>query len=277
MIVIDTSVAVKWTVDEPGHADALALLDLREQRYAPDLLLPELAHVLRKKTMRGEISREQAQAAIQRTPEAIDHFVASRSVVSAALALSQVLDHSAYDCFFLSVALGSGVLVTADVVFARKCQEKGYGPFVFLLGGPAPALLAKTVALAMPANTALSEVQRLSGIVNATFMSLSAHARIGDPNEVVFVDRLQITPAMRSPAYLAMRQQLASLAQDELSALLATVWLGWDYHGPDDWPALVANAKTTVREGFDANASCILAQMNDLAAGLEKLRQIGLA
>jgi predicted nucleic acid-binding protein len=40
VIVVDTSVAVKWAVDEPGHADALALLDLSEQRYAPDLLLP---------------------------------------------------------------------------------------------------------------------------------------------------------------------------------------------------------------------------------------------
>ncbi len=167
--------------------------------------------------------------------------------------------------------------MTADGVFARKCQEKGYGAFVFLLGGPASALLAKTVALALPTNTTLSELQRLSGIVNATVMSFYERARASDPSEFAFVPSRQIAPAFDSPAYLAMRKPLASLAEDELSALLATAWLGRDYHGPDDWPGLVANAKRTVQEGFGVNASYILAQMNDLAAGLEKLRQIGLA
>ena len=277
MIVVDTSVAVKWAVDEPGHADALALLDLDVQRYAPDLLLPELAHVLRKKTLRGEIAAEQARAAIRGVTAAIDRFVPSHSVAGAALALSEALDHSAYDCFFLSVAFGSGVLVTADGVFARKCSEKGFAPFVFLLGGPLPALLAKTVALDLPANTTLSDLQRLASVVKATAISLYERARANDPRRFAFVSNRETAPAFESPAYFAMRRELASLTEDQLGAVLATAWLGRDYHGAEDWPGLVANARRTVRERLDANISYILAQMNELAAGLEKLRQIGLA
>jgi predicted nucleic acid-binding protein len=275
VIVVDTSVAVKWAVDEPGHIDALAVLDLDEPRYAPDLLLPELAHVLRKKTLRGEIAREQAQGAIRETPAAIDRFIPSRSVASAALALSEALDHSAYDCFFLSAALGSGVLVTADGVFARKCSEKGYAPFVFLLGGPLPALLAKTVALDLPENSTLSDLRRLSGVVEVTFDSLYQQAREGEPTKF-FISTRHLAPAFGSPAYIAMRKLLASLTEDQLGAVLATAWLGRDYYGPDQWPALVANARRSVGEGFESKASYILAQMNDLAVGLEKLRQIGL-
>jgi predicted nucleic acid-binding protein len=276
VIVVDTSVAIKWAVDEPGHAEALALLDLDIPRYAPDLLMPELAYVLRKKTIRGEISAEQARAAVHGVAAAIDRFVPCHSVASAALSLSEALNHSAYDCFFLSVAFGSGVLVTADGVFARKCSENGFAPFVFLLGGPLPTLLAKTVALDLPANTTLSDLRRLSSVVEATITSLYERARPSDPGEFAFVSSSQITPAFESPAYFAMRKQLASLTEDQLGAVLATAWLGRDYHGPEDWPGLVANAKKTVRESADAKVAYVLAQMNELAAGLEKLRQIGL-
>jgi len=150
MIVIDTSVAVKWTLAEPGHNNALALFDLDEQRYAPDLLLPELTHVMRKKILAGAVTFEQAHAALQSTKTAIKQFVPSSDIAAAALSLSETLRHSAYDCYFLAVAVGSGVLVTADVVFARKCAESGYGRFIFLLEDPVATLLAKTASLVVP-------------------------------------------------------------------------------------------------------------------------------
>jgi len=134
LIVVDTSVAVKWVVAEPGHHDALALFDLAHPRVAPDLVLPEFAYVLRKKVIRGEITSGQMRAAIASIPSAFTQFVPSADLVDDAVAFAEKLDHSPYDCFFLACALGRGVLVSADLVFLKKCEQFGLGANVFALG-----------------------------------------------------------------------------------------------------------------------------------------------
>jgi predicted nucleic acid-binding protein len=134
LIVVDTSVAVKWVVAEAGHQDALALFDLPQPRIAPDLVLPEFAYVLRKKVIRGEITSAQMHAAIVSMPSAFIRFVPSADLVHDAMIFAEKLDHSPYDCFFLACAAGRGVLVTADLVFLRKCEQFGLGANVFALG-----------------------------------------------------------------------------------------------------------------------------------------------
>lgn len=65
MIVVDASVAVKWIVREAHHEIALDIFDREWERIAPDLILPEVANVLRKKLKKNEISQDQIRIGLQ--------------------------------------------------------------------------------------------------------------------------------------------------------------------------------------------------------------------
>lgn len=114
MIVVDASVAVKWTVKEDGHDEALEILDRPEGLIAPDLLLPELANVFRRKLKQKEILGEQVSQAMFAVRLAIRSFLPSRDLIDDAWQIAQRLDHSVYDCVYLACAIPAGVLVTAD-------------------------------------------------------------------------------------------------------------------------------------------------------------------
>ena len=123
--LVDTSVAIKWSVEEEGSDAAFVLYG--PQSAIPDVLLPELANVLWKKVRKGQIGSEQALAAYH---EILTDFeiVSTRGLEQRALELSLLLDHPAYDCFFLAAAeAGNTMLVTADLKFIAKCENT---PFV---------------------------------------------------------------------------------------------------------------------------------------------------
>ena len=56
--VVDASVAIKWMIEEPGTAPALA--PLAHDLTAPDLLVTECANVLWRKQRQGEIGAREA-------------------------------------------------------------------------------------------------------------------------------------------------------------------------------------------------------------------------
>ena len=62
--VVDASVALKWYFEEPGReaADAILAARIAGERHllAPDLVVPEFANALWKKTRRGECSADDA-------------------------------------------------------------------------------------------------------------------------------------------------------------------------------------------------------------------------
>jgi predicted nucleic acid-binding protein len=131
LIVIDTSVAVKWTVPESGTEAALALIN--DQLTAPDLFVVELGHVLTKKVRRRELPVEVAAAAFVEVPLQIN-LVESRALDQRAFELAIRLHHSIYDCYFLALAeTAEAELVTADEVFVRKVREMDAGSPVRLL------------------------------------------------------------------------------------------------------------------------------------------------
>jgi len=270
LIVIDTSVAVKWAIAEVGHDAAVALFDIDEPLSAPDLLLPELAYVLRKKALRGEIERDQARAAIETAKAAFVEWGPSHDLVDAAVALSEQLDHSSYDCFFLAYALGRGVLVSADRVFIDKCKASGFGDFVFQLDDAIDELVAKSALLRGPKTDVFADLERLSGLFKTTIDDLLRRARSAEPGKRFLSTRVY-APALESPAYLAMRKILSKLSRDELQIIIGVSWLGRSYNGAEDWPALLSNASTLATQGFEANAPYILSLIADLAAGRDKL------
>ncbi|MGA9582162.1 MAG: type II toxin-antitoxin system VapC family toxin [Allosphingosinicella sp.] len=136
MLVIDTSVAIKWAVNEPGSEEAAELLPC--SLVAPDLFQAEVANVLTKKARGRELSVGQARLAFDRILSRVE-LLASAPFGSAAFDLSSSLAHSVYDCYFLAAAEAEGlVLVTADTVFAAKVRTTSRAALVYLLGEEIP-------------------------------------------------------------------------------------------------------------------------------------------
>lgn len=123
---IDASIAVKWLVEEEGTAQALALRGAYGKLMAPDLLVPECANVLWKKTKRGEVLPQEARLMARLLSSAEIELVGTRSFLEAATQMAIELDHPAYDCMYLALAMEQDcTLVTADAGFVEKVRTKG--------------------------------------------------------------------------------------------------------------------------------------------------------
>ena len=273
MIVVDASIAVKWTVSEPGRGDALRILDRHEELAAPDLLLPEVSNVFRKKLKLGEVSEHQFDAAIAAIKVAIQRFVPSIDLVDDAVLLSRSLDHATYDCFYLACALPLGRLVTADEMFAAKCRDNGFGSFVIAAKDLANDIREGTpIGLKVDAS-AIDTVERLSRKMEETFDHLKDSATAaGESDEFRFISSEVFRPGFDSPAFLRLEKELLALDDDELASLLALGWLGRSYYVAEEWPELLSNARGLVAEGRDRHMTYFMSQMPRVSHGFDKLK-----
>lgn len=113
--VIDASVAAKWFLPEAGQAEALALLDDRIERVAPDWILAEIAHIAFKKWRDGEITQAHAEAMVSGFPSYLKRLHPSAELVDRALFIAITIRHPVYDCFYLAAAeANDGTVLTAD-------------------------------------------------------------------------------------------------------------------------------------------------------------------
>lgn len=121
--VIDASVAIKWLVEEEGTAEALTVLE-KAKLSAPDLLIAECANILWKKVRREELSEEEALIGARILEQADLEILPTRHLLGSATSLAVLLDHPAYDCIYLALALERGWhFTTADERFQRKVRE----------------------------------------------------------------------------------------------------------------------------------------------------------
>jgi predicted nucleic acid-binding protein len=127
LLVIDASIAIKWVIDESGTPEALALRD-RGRLIAPDLLVAECANILWKKAQRRELSIDEALLAARLLQSAEIELLPSRALLDAATRIAIELNHPAYDCLYLALALENNCpFVTADSAFMRKLDHGGRG------------------------------------------------------------------------------------------------------------------------------------------------------
>ncbi len=120
-LVVDASVAIKWVVQEPGTDAALAIRQCR--LLAPDLLVAECANILWKKVRRGDLEAADAVLAGRLLERAGIELVPMRRMLERATSLSMLIDHPAYDCFYLALAEASDCdFVTADNRLMAKAQ-----------------------------------------------------------------------------------------------------------------------------------------------------------
>jgi predicted nucleic acid-binding protein len=136
ILIVDSSVAVKWAVDEEGHADAVALIAGGHDFLVPDFLLLEVGNVLWKKFRRGEITSEQATAALAAVGDTLSALVHSWSLADRAFAIAMEIDHPMYDCIYLAAAEEYGAkLVTADERLLRVIAGSPFAELAVRLSG----------------------------------------------------------------------------------------------------------------------------------------------
>jgi predicted nucleic acid-binding protein len=122
-LVIDASIAVKWVVEEHGTPEAL-ILRQQARLIAPELLVAECANILWKKVKRNELLKEEALLAARLLQGAEIELFPMRSLFEAATRMSIEIDHPAYDCLYLALAVEIECqFVTADENLLRKLTE----------------------------------------------------------------------------------------------------------------------------------------------------------
>ncbi|APO72151.1 PilT domain-containing protein (plasmid) [Rhizobium gallicum] len=122
-LIVDASIAIKWVVEEKGTH---AAVDLRSRfRFAaPELLIPECANILWKKTQRGELMRDEAVLAARLLDRSGIAFLSMTGLLERATRLAIELSHPAYDCAYLAAAAQTGSrFVTADERLLRVIAE----------------------------------------------------------------------------------------------------------------------------------------------------------
>lgn len=132
MLIVDTSVALKWYVEEPGSDRAAELIG--SLLGAPDLILAEVANGLWKKARNKEIKPDQARAAMPELRATVRLLVPSSTLVERALQLALDLTHPVYDCFFLALAERmEAPVITADKRLIAACRGTEFEAWLRLL------------------------------------------------------------------------------------------------------------------------------------------------
>jgi predicted nucleic acid-binding protein len=123
-LVIDASVAIKWIVQENGTDAALGLRS-RFHFIAPDLIVAECSNILWKKTLRSELTSDEAAMASRLLKHADIELQSSRGLIEEMTVLAIDLGHAAYDCAYLTLARQKQLrFVTADKRLLEVVERK---------------------------------------------------------------------------------------------------------------------------------------------------------
>jgi predicted nucleic acid-binding protein len=139
MLVVDASVAWKWTFEEHLRDRALKLLESPQLLAAPELLLAEVMNIAWKNVRRGTYGQAQAAILLDALPIWIGRLEPLGSLVRQASEIAFRLDHPIYDCFYLALAEREAVpLVTADKRLLGRVAGTPWARSVVDLAGFAP-------------------------------------------------------------------------------------------------------------------------------------------
>lgn len=129
-LVIDSSVAAKWFVEEPGSAEAEALLT-GDRAVAPDIIVSEVLNAIWKNIRMGRLAPAQMKLAAAALPRRLSEVFPSHAIAEGACEIAVSLDHPIYDCFYLALAEREGCrLVTADERLYRKTRGTKFAKLV---------------------------------------------------------------------------------------------------------------------------------------------------
>jgi predicted nucleic acid-binding protein len=131
-MIVDASVAAKWVFVEEDSALATGLL-ARDDLSVPDLIFAEMANIVWRRG-RGQDPAE-AASLLARIDRVFALVAPAEELAQSALSLALALNHPAYDCFYLALAIAEDdVLITADRRFHAACAASPHAARVRLLG-----------------------------------------------------------------------------------------------------------------------------------------------
>jgi predicted nucleic acid-binding protein len=123
MLVVDASVAVLWTLDQPGSQRAAALR-AEEGLIAPSLIVAEIGNAVWKAVRRGDLPSEHALTAVEIALGPLDELSPVEELHGRALELAIELQHPIYDCFYIALAERERVpLVCADKDVIKEAKR----------------------------------------------------------------------------------------------------------------------------------------------------------
>ncbi|MBL8582205.1 MAG: PIN domain-containing protein [Rhizobiaceae bacterium] len=266
IFVVDSSVATKWFVEEPRHELAKRMILAGDRLVAPDWAYAEVTNVLWRKARSGELSIEQVRAAISAIPARLELLGSDEGLMTTAIELAQLLEHSIYDCVFLATALRieNAMLVTDDGRFAEKAASKGFGDKLRWLSDQ-PLKLAFSDA-------EIDRLRRLHEISANTISSLikKVGQPLGDGGSTIYqIGDLQ--PAFEAPTYVALKREICRLSPHQSAVLIALAWLGRGYDG-DDFDGLYDQAAHLAAEP-DRHAPYIISLITHIDRGIAAYRE----
>lgn len=128
IVVVDPGVVLKWFVEEPLRSQARSLLVNRHELIAPDILIADVADLVWRKAVCGEIAAEQAAPIVRNIalPSFISAFVESPRLRNRAFALALQCGQPVHGCFYAACAeAASAPLVSADEAFLKALRGEG--------------------------------------------------------------------------------------------------------------------------------------------------------
>jgi predicted nucleic acid-binding protein len=114
-LVVDASVAVKWSAEEPDTALAMRLLRSRAELLATDLIYAQVLNALWAKWRRGLVQSADISIVPRSIVGSFAGIVATASLILRASDLAMALGHPVHDCLYLAAGLAQDCpVVSAD-------------------------------------------------------------------------------------------------------------------------------------------------------------------
>lgn len=266
MLVVDSSVVVKWFVAEPLHAEARHIYKYQQDILAPEFVLVEVANAAWKKVRREEIEADQAYEIINLALEALPGFIHSPDILVQAAKLAIELAHPIYDCLYLAcVNEPQDVLVTGDKRFFNKVKDTRFGDRIRFLDDR---------DLQLPLYVPLYKIDkliRLSNRIEETHRNLILSLK--GEEQFPVINTAELRPLLDSPAYRTLAAEIDQLSAVEQMDVLALGWLGQGYPG-QDWPSLRTRAEAAINENGRQYLRYVASLAVYLERGLVRLRSL---
>lgn len=142
--MVDASVVIKWFLPEVDSEQAEVVQDAR--LFAPDLLVAEITNALWRRVTKGDLLDGEAKSALVELAATDIELSPTSEYALHALDLSLLLNHPAYDCFYLALAEQLDIrLVTADTRLINKLASRPtLATLIWTLPQAAAAIAADT-------------------------------------------------------------------------------------------------------------------------------------
>lgn len=114
-VIVDASVAAKWSLPEPYSDAAARLLTADFEICAPDLLWAEVGNIFWKKWRQGEVTAAEAGALLQDFRRFPVQTFSAEAITGIAWEIASTFSRSFYDSLYLALAVDRACpFVTAD-------------------------------------------------------------------------------------------------------------------------------------------------------------------